>query len=143
MADRGTDLLRDWQRVVESVVGSAASRAGRADLPRQLLELLQKQAELVQEIADRERRLQRDIAQRVAAPFDTVFDLLAESGAMLSRQAEALEASGRALEETAGLMRRQAELFEATVDQIRQPVELAKSAAGLERRPRRGGTRRG
>ena len=143
MPDRGTDLLRDWQRLVESVVGSAASVAGRADLPRQLLDLLQKQAELIQEIAERERRLQRDIAQRVAAPFDAVFDLLAESGAMLRRQAEALEASGRALEETAGLMKRQAELFESSVDQLRQPVEIAKSAAGLERRARRGGGRRG
>jgi hypothetical protein len=36
---------------------------------------------------------------------DAVFDLLEESGTTLRRQAEALEAAGRALEETAALMK--------------------------------------
>jgi hypothetical protein len=47
-----------------------------------------------------------------------------------------LEAAGRALEETARLVRTQAELFEQTVDTLRQPAELAKAAAGLERHSR-------
>jgi hypothetical protein len=80
------------------------------------------------------RRLERDIAARVAAPFDAVFDLLEQSGATMHKQAEALESAGRALQEAGQLMKSQAELFERSVGTLRAPAELAKSAAGLERR---------
>jgi hypothetical protein len=85
-------------------------------------------------LLERERQLQRGVAGRVAAPFDAIFDLLAESGATMRSQAEALEAAGRALEDAGRLMKRQAELFERGVGALRSPAELAKSAAGLERR---------
>jgi hypothetical protein len=132
----GRELLREWQKLMDSVVASATSVAGRADLPRQLVEPMQRQLELVQEVIERERRLQRELTGRLVAPVDAVFDLLEESGKMLRRQADALEAAGRALEETAGLMKSQAELFERTIGTLRQPTELAKAAAGLDRRPR-------
>jgi hypothetical protein len=138
----GRDLLREWQALMESMVASAASVAGRADLPRQLLEPMQRQLELVQEIVERERRLQRELAGRLAAPFDVVFDLLEGSASTLRKQADALESASRALGETAGLVKGQAELFENTLGTLREPAELAKAAAGLERRPRKGGRRR-
>ena len=98
---------------------------------------MQSQFELVQEVVDRERRLQRELAGGLIAPVDALFDLLEQTGANLHRQAEALETAGGLLEETAGLMRREAELFERTVGTLRQPAELAKAAAGLDRRPRK------
>jgi len=101
---------------------------------------MQRQLELVQEVIERERRLQKELAGRVVAPVDAVFDLLEQTGATLSRQAEALEAAGRALEEAAGLMKRQAELFERTISTLRQPAELAKAATGL--RSRKGASRK-
>jgi methyl-accepting chemotaxis protein len=122
---------------MESVVSSAASVAGRAELPKQLTEPMQRQLELLQEIVERERRLQREIAGRIVAPVDAVFDLLEASATSLRKQAEALEHAGRALEETATLVGQQAELFERTVTALRQPTELAKAAAGLERKPRK------
>jgi hypothetical protein len=79
------------------------------------------------------RDLEQEIARRVAAPFDAIFDLLEESGSTLYSQAEALEAAGRALQEAASLMKRQADMFERTIGTLRQPAELAKLAAGLER----------
>jgi hypothetical protein len=130
---------------MDSMVASAASVAGRAELPRQLLEPMQRQLELVEQLIERERRIQRELAGRLVAPVDAAFDLLEESGRMLRQQAQALEAAGRALEETAGLMKGQAELFERTIGTLREPAELAKSAAGLDRKPRRrgrGGSRR-
>jgi hypothetical protein len=130
----GRELLREWQKVMHAVVDTAASVSGRSELPRQLLEPMQRQLELVQEVIERERRLQRELARRVVAPFDAIFDLLEASGATMSRQAEALEAAGRALEETAALMKGQAELFERTVATLRGPTELAKAAAGIDRR---------
>lgn len=133
----GRELLGEWQKLMDSVVASATSVAGRSELPRQLLEPMQRQLELVQEIIERERRVQRELADQLLAPVDAVFDLLEESGATLRRQAGALEAAGRALEETAGLMKGQAELLERAIGTLRQPAELARAAAALER-PRKG-----
>jgi hypothetical protein len=133
----GRELLKEWREVMESVVGSAASAAGRADLPRDLVRATQRQLEMIQSIIDSEQRLQGDVVGTIFAPVDAVFDLLQETGATLRRQAEALEAAGRALEETAGLMKSQAELFERMVATLRQPSDFAKSAASNVRRPGR------
>jgi len=133
----GRDLLNEWRRLMDSVVASAASVAGRSSLPGDLLGAMQRQVELVQEVVDRERRLESELAARLLAPVDAVFDLLEETGSTLRRQAEALETAGRALEESAGLMKRQAELFERTIGTLRQPAELAKAVAGLDRRPKK------
>ncbi len=122
---------------MDSVVASASAAAGRSSLPGDLLGAMQRQLELVQEVIDRERRLETEVAARLLAPIDAVFDLLEETGATLRRQAEALESAGRALEESAGLMKRQAELFEWTIGTLRQPAELAKVVAGLQRRSRK------
>jgi uncharacterized protein YukE len=138
----GRELLREWQQLMDSVLASAASIAGRSELPRQLLEPMQRQLELVQEVLERERRLQRDLASQLMAPVDAVFDLLEQSGAALRQQAETLAAAGRGLEETAALMKGQAELFEQTIGALRQPAELARAAAGLDRKPRKRGGRR-
>jgi hypothetical protein len=137
----GRELLREWQKLMDSLVASAAAVAGRSELPRQLLEPMQRQLALVQDVIERERRLQQELTGRLVAPIEAIFDLLEDSGATLRRQAEALEAAGRALEETAGLMKSQAELFERTIGMLRQPVELARAAAALDRRPRDGGGR--
>ena len=131
----GRELLDEWRRLMESVIGSAASAAGRTQLPRDLLGAMQRQLELAQEVIEREQGLQRELAGRILAPVDAVFDLLEETGQTLRRQAEALEAAGRALEESAGLMKRQAELFERTIATLRQPADLARAATGLDRRP--------
>src|ERR1700729_68079 len=53
---------------MDAVVASAASVGGRAELPRQLLEPMQRQLELVQEVIERERRLQTQLAAHVLAP---------------------------------------------------------------------------
>jgi hypothetical protein len=136
----GRELLHEWRRLMDSVIASAASAAGGSDVPHDLLGAMQRQLELVQEVVERERRLQKELTGRLVAPVDAVFDLLEETGATLRRQAEALEAAGRALEETARLMKRQAELFERTISTLRQPAELTKAAAGL--RSRKGESRK-
>lgn len=122
---------------MDAVIASATSAAGRSELPGELLHAMQRQLELVQDVIERERRFEKDLAGRLVAPVDAVFDLLEETGATLRRQAEALGAAGRALEETAGLMKHQAEIFERTISTMRQPSDLAKAATGL-RRPRKG-----
>ncbi len=134
----GRELLHEWQKLMESVFASASSLAGRSELPRQLQDATERQLELLGEILERERGLQREVAALIVAPVDAIFDLLEQSGTALRRQAETVGAAGRALEETASLMRDQAELFTQTVGTLRQPHELARAAAGLERRPAKG-----
>ncbi|MBV8999971.1 MAG: hypothetical protein JO304_12975 [Solirubrobacterales bacterium] len=125
---------------MDSVVGSAASTAGGA-VPRPLLEAMQRQVDLLQEVIERERSVQKQVAAGLVAPVDAVFDLLEQIGMTLRRQAEALETAGQALEETARLAQNQAELYERTIRTLREPAEIAKSVVGLERKTRTGGTR--
>lgn len=136
------DLLHEWQQRMESVVKSAASVAAPSELSRHLLEAMQREAELMQELVERERRLQRELTGHLVAPIDAVFDLLEQSSATFRRQSEALEAAGRALEETAKQVKSQAQLFERTIDALRQPTEAAKAAAGIEQPPRKRARRR-
>jgi hypothetical protein len=131
------ELLEEWRGVMDSVVSSAASAAGRPELPRELLGAMQSQMALMQRVVDRERLAGSDLAARILAPVDTAFDLLEETGETLRRQAQALESAGRALQETAAMMKRQAELFEQTIGALREPADLAKAAVGLERRTSR------
>jgi hypothetical protein len=84
----------------------------------------------LQELVERERRMQRDLADRMLAPVDAVFDLLGQSSQMLQQQAEALASAGRALEDAARVMRHQADMFDQTVGALREPVKLMKAAAG-------------
>ncbi len=131
----GHDLLKEWQSAMHALVTSVT---GRAEIPKQLLAPLQRQIELVEEILERERRLQREVLQRTFAPFDAVFDLLEQSASALRKQAEALNESARATQQAASMMEVQAEQFERAIRVLRQPAEIAKSAAGVERRNRRG-----
>lgn len=133
----GRDLLEEWRKVLESVVTSAASAAGQPDLPKDVLALTQRQIETVTALLERERRAQGEVAGRVLAPVDAIFDLLEETGSTLRRQAEALGAAGRAIEETGELMGAQAEMFEKTIGTLRRPADIAKSAAGTGRRPKK------
>lgn len=128
----GHELLSEWQRVIDAVIGSATSASGRTELPGELLRATQRQFELVREVIEHERAVQGELAARVFAPLDGLFDLLEDTGATLSRQADSLEAAGTALTETAALMKQQAELFERSVGALRQPSELAKAAVGVK-----------
>jgi hypothetical protein len=132
MADQdGRDPVGEWRRLAESLAASAAA-AGSSRIPKDLLRLSQRQVELLQEVIERERHRQGELAGLVTAPIDALFDLMEETGATLRLQAEALASAGRALEETASLMSRQAERFERTVGALRQPAEMAKRAAGAK-----------
>ena len=133
----GRELLREWQRLMESLASAAGSIAGRPELPSELVEPMQRQLDLLGEIVDRERRLQQEIAGYVLGPFDAIFDLLEASGRTFKSQAEALRAASEGLEETAALMKTQAELIERTVAALRKPTDLARAAAGTEPRAER------
>src|SRR3954468_11681135 len=131
VADSGErDLIKEWQAAMQGV---ARAVPGGGDVARRVLAPLQRQTELLQELLEVERRVQREVVGRALAPLDAAFDLLEQSGAALRGQAEAMEHAAQALEQTAVLMKTQAELFERTVRTWREPTRLLGSAAGLDR----------
>jgi signal transduction histidine kinase len=141
-ADRsGRGLPDDWRRLIDAVVSSATSAAEGRQLPRDLLRVMRHQAALVQEVIEREQTLQRLIGARLIEPVEAGFDLLEDSAKTLRRQAETLGSAAQALQETAALMTQQAELFERTIHTLRQPLTLARSAAGVPRPGARSGKR--
>ena len=137
----GRELLNEWRKGMDAVLASAASVGGET-VSRQLLEPMQRQLELVQELIERERRVQSQLAAQLFSPSDAVFGLLEESGVMLRRQAEALQAAGRALDETGRLVKTQAELFERAIGVLREPAERAKMVLGVERHTGTSSTRK-
>ena len=140
----GKDILREWQDAMQAIAGAAKGAAGRAELPKALLTPMQRQLELLQEVVERERALQGELAGRLLDPIDAVFDLLEESGKTFRAQAEALEQAAAALEQTATLMQTQAEIYDGTIRALREPADLARRAAGAKPRPRgsRGGKKK-
>jgi hypothetical protein len=117
---------------MQSLTDSIGSAARQSDLARQLLTPMERQAELFQEVLQRERDLQARLVRRAFAPLDAIFDLLEESGSAMRSQAEALEDAAHSLERVASLMKVQVDLFERTVKAMREPAKAAKSLAGGE-----------
>jgi len=140
----GKDILREWQDAMQAIAGAAKGAAGRAELPKALLTPMQRQLELLQEVVERERTLQGELAGRLLDPIDAVFDLLEESGKTFRAQAEALEQAAAALEQTAALMQTQAEIYDGTIKALREPAALARRVAGAKPRSRgsRGGKKK-
>src|SRR3954453_13787427 len=110
---------------------SVAKAVPGGDVARRVLAPLQRQTELLQELLEVERRVQREVVGRALAPLDAAFDLLEQSGGALRGQAEAMEHAAQALEQTAVLMKTQAELFERTIGMLREPSRLLQSAVGV------------
>src|SRR5215210_3457785 len=97
------DILREWQDAMQTIASTARNAAGRSDLPKQLLAPMQRQVELLQELVERERRVQGELLGHLFTPVDAVFDLLEQSGSTFRQQSQALEEAARALEQTAVL----------------------------------------
>jgi hypothetical protein len=133
----GRELVQEWRRLMDAMLDAVTAITGRQEVPAQIVEPLQRQLELVQELIERERRLQAEVATRLLAPTDIAFELLERSGTTMRRQAEALEAAGDALRETASLMTSQAELFEQAIGKLRAPADVARSTLGVQPRSRR------
>ena len=130
------DLLHDWQDAMQSIVTAARRAGGRLELPKALMAPMQRQLELLQEVVERERKLQADVFGRLLDPIDAVLDLLEESGKTFRAQADALEEASAALEQTAKLMQTQAEIYEGTIRALREPADLARKVAGTRPKPR-------
>ena len=135
----GKDILSEWQEALQSLAGAARGAAGRSELPKALLAPMQRQLELLQEVVERERKLQAEVFGRLLDPMDSILDLLEESGKTFRAQADALAEASAALEQTATLMQTQAEIYESAIRALREPADLARRVSGAKPRQQRGG----
>ena len=134
-----TDILGEWRAAMQSIATAARGTAGRAELPNALLAPMQRQLELLQEVVERERNLQAQLAGNLLDPIDALLNLLEESGRTFRAQAEALEEASAALEQTARLMKSQADNYDTAIRALREPADLARRVAGAK--PRQRGSR--
>ena len=134
------DILGEWRAAMQSITSAARGTAGPADLPNALSAPMQRQLELLQEVVERERNLQAQLAGHLLDPIDAVLHLLEESGKTFRAQADALAEASAALQQTATLMQTQAEIYENAIRALREPADLARRVAGAKPRKRSSGT---
>jgi hypothetical protein len=123
------DLVREWQEAMLSMASAAASAAGGSGAARQLLAPIQRQAELVEQALEQQRKLQADFVDLAFRPLEEILGVFEQSSAMMRDQAEALAQAAAAFERTAGLIAMQAQLFETATQAIRRPTDIVKSTA--------------
>jgi hypothetical protein len=123
------DLLRAWESAIREVGGLAGSLvSGSADLTGQLTAPMQKQAELLEQILQRQLELERELISVITSPARRVLDLSAQTTEAMAAQARAFRAASLSLAQAADLMEQQADLLGAAIGTIRDPVAALRSA---------------
>ena len=129
MADPG-DLLRAWQSAIRDVGGAAASLAsGSAGVAGDLLRPLQHQAELLQQVLERQLDFERELVGRAVAPLRAALELVDQATGTFRAQATSFRAASKTLGQLADLMDQQADLLERAGVTIRDPLAAFRSPA--------------
>jgi hypothetical protein len=123
MADPA-DLFKAWQDAIREVGGVAASLVSApAGLAGDLLGPLQRQAELLEQV------LQRQIDfERALAPARAALDLVDQAASTMRAQATAFRAASLSFGQAAELLEQQAEIIERAGGTLRDPVAALRSA---------------
>ncbi len=130
MADPG-DLLKAWQNAIRDVGGAAASLAsGPAGVASDLLRPLQRQAELLQEVLERQLDFERELVGRAVAPLRATLELVDQATGTLHAQATSFRAASKTFGQLADLMDQQADLLERAGATMRDPLATFRSTSG-------------
>ena len=130
MPDPG-DLLRAWQSAIRDVGGAAASLAsGPAGVAADVLRPLQRQAELLQQVLERQLEFERELLGRATAPLRATLDLVDQATGTLHAQATSFRAASKTFGQLAELMDQQAELLERAGTTLRDPLATFRAGAG-------------
>lgn len=117
------DLLRAWESAIRELGGVASALVhGSTEVGGQLTAPLQRQAELLEQIMQRQLELERELIAAMTAPARTVLDLSAQTAEAMTEQARAFRSASQALGQAAELLERQAELFRTAVGTLRDPL---------------------
>ena len=127
MADPA-DLLRAWQSAIRDVGGVAASLASApAGVAGDLLRPLQRQAELLEQVLQRQLDFERELLHRATAPLHSTLELIDQATGTLHAQATSFRAASTTFHQLAALMDQQAELLQSAGDTMRDPFAAFRS----------------
>src|SRR5947209_5817863 len=102
-----TDLLKAWQDAVREVGGIAASLvSGPAGKAGELLEPMQRQAEQVQRVLERQLEFERELVTRAIAPARATLEMAEQATIAYRAQATAFRAAAGSPVPSHGLRRR-------------------------------------
>ncbi len=117
------DLLKAWQNAVRDVGGAATSLASApAGVAADVWRPLQHQAELLEQVLQRQLDFERELLNRAAAPLHTTLELIDQATGTLHAQATSFRAAATAFHQLAALMDQQAELLDRAGTTIRDPL---------------------
>jgi ABC-type transporter Mla subunit MlaD len=123
------DLLKAWQDAVREVGGVAASIvSGSAGKAGDLLEPMQKQAEQVQRVLERQLEFERDLVTRAIAPARATLEMAEQAAIAYRAQAKAFSAAAASFGQLADLMEQQAEIVERVGVAVRDPLSALRAA---------------
>jgi ABC-type transporter Mla subunit MlaD len=123
------DLLKAWQDAVREVGGVAASIvSGPAGKASDLLEPMQRQAEQVQRVLERQLEFERDLVARAIAPARATLEMAEQATIAYRAQAKAFRAAAASFGQVAELMEQQAEIVERVGTAVRDPLSALRAA---------------
>jgi methyl-accepting chemotaxis protein len=130
MADPA-DLLKAWQNAIRDVGGVAASLAsGPAGVAGDLMRPLQHQAEVLEQVLQRQLDFERELLNRAAAPLHSTLELIDQVTGTLHAQATSFRAASTSFHQLAALMDQQADLLERAGNTMRDPLAAFRSTGG-------------
>jgi ABC-type transporter Mla subunit MlaD len=134
-----TDLLKAWQDAIGDIGGAAASLvSGPAG---EVLAPLQKQAEQLERVLQRQLEFERAILGNAVAPARAALEIFEQTTTALHAQAKAFHAAAASFEQVAELMEQEAALMEQAAKTLRDPVAALRSAGAAVRATRSTGAR--
>jgi hypothetical protein len=124
-----TDLLKAWQDAIREVGGVAASLvSGPAAKAGELLEPMQKQAEMVQRVLERQLEFERDLVNRAIAPAKATLEMAEQATIAYRAQATAFRAAAASFGQLAELMEQQAEIVQRVGGAMKDPLSALRAA---------------
>jgi len=129
MADP-TDLLRAWENAIRDLGGVAGSlAAGSAGIVGDLPRRLQRQAELLQQMLQRQLDFERELVSRAVAPLRTSLDLVDQATGNFHEQAATFRGASKTFAQLADVMEQQARLLDRASATLRDPAVVFRSTS--------------
>jgi hypothetical protein len=124
-----SDLLSAWQDAIREVGGVAASLvSGPAGKASELFEPMQRQAEQIQRVLERQLEFERDLVTRAIAPARATLEMAEQATIAYRAQATAFRAAAASFGQLAELMEQQAEIVENVGKAVRDPLSALRAA---------------
>lgn len=125
------DLLASWQNALGELAGVTASLVSApVGVAGQVGRPLQRQAELVETILERQLAFERELFGRLLAPAETLLELADQTSEALESQMKAFRAVATSFGQIADLLEQQAERLQLARDSVRDPVAALRAAGG-------------